>query len=220
MVPLCAARPHTWPLHSDWLFQPLGTGLAFHTDTALLTTLSIPLQNLWGTEVAYNLAILVAFVFSAFTTHLLADYLTGSKLAAFPAGLVFAFSTFKFYQTAGHLDIISTEFFPLYILFFIKLLREPTHNLRHAIFAGISLALVFLIDYYQATFLLFFSLCYIIYWLLGRPASSSPFRLRERSTWLSLIARLGVAVAAFLLVSAPLLFAIYRDISDGYYVRI
>lgn len=227
---------HTWPLHSDWIFYPIGTGLAFHTSTPLLSVLSIPFQNLWGLAAAYNLALLAAFIFSAFTMYLLVEYLTASRAAAFPAGLVFAFSTFKFYQSIGHLNIISTEFLPLYALFLIKMLREPSINplspgderarvrasLRYAAFAGLSLAFVVLIDYYQFVYALFFTLCYLIYYLLGRESDvAAPLRRwRNRALLLPLLARLAIMALAFIVIAAPLLYAIYTDIRDGYYVRL
>ncbi|PZR97008.1 MAG: hypothetical protein DLM69_10395, partial [Candidatus Chloroheliales bacterium] len=163
---------HTWPFHTDMLYHPFGTELAFHTWSPLVSTLSIPIQDAWGVEVAFNLAILAAYIFSAFSMYLLVNYLVRDRRAAFVGGLVFAFSTFKFYQTTGHIHVISTQFLPIYLLFFIRMLREADHRRRHAAFAGLSLGFIFLIDYYQTVYALFFSLCYLIYYLFSRNPSA------------------------------------------------
>ncbi len=158
---------HTWPFHTDMLYHPFGTELAFHTWSPLVTTLSIPVQDVWGVEVAFNLAILASYIFSAFSMYLLVTCLVRDRRAAFVGGLVFAFSTFKFYQTTGHIHVISTQFFPIFLLLFIRMLRETDHRRRNAAFAGLSLGFIFLIDYYQTVYAMFFALCYLIYYLLG-----------------------------------------------------
>ena len=162
---------HTWPFHTDMLYHPFGTELAFHTWSPLVSTLSIPVQDVWGVEVAFNLAILASYIFSAFSMYLLVTYLVRDRRAAFVGGLIFAFSTFKFYQTTGHIHVISTQFFPIFLLFFIRMLRETDHRRRHAAFAGLSLGFIFLIDYYQTVYAMFFALCYLIYYLLGKNPS-------------------------------------------------
>ncbi len=165
---------HTWPYHTNMLYYPFGTGLAFHTDTPLITLLFSPITGASGPAVAYNLAILVSFIFSAFSMYLLVNYLVRDKRAAFFGGIVFAFSTFKFMQAAGHIHIVSTEFFPIYVLFFILMLREPAHRHRYALFAGLSLGFVFLIDYYQTVYAMFFSICYLTYYLFGKAGANPP----------------------------------------------
>jgi Dolichyl-phosphate-mannose-protein mannosyltransferase len=189
---------HTWPFHTDMLYYPFGTELAFHTWSPLVSTLSIPVQDVWGVEVAFNLAILAAYIFSAFSMYLLVSYLVRDRRAAFVGGLVFAFSTFKFYQTTGHIHVISTQFLPIYLLFFIRMLRETDHRRRHAAFAGLSLGFIFLIDYYQTVYAMFFSLCYLIYYLWGREpqaeAGDNPPQHSALSTQHSALSTLGIVV--------------------------
>ena len=229
---------HTWPFHTDILYHPFGTGLAFHGGlTPLITLLFSPITGAYGPELSYNLDIIISFIFSAFCMYLLVNYLVDDKRAAFLGGVVFAFSTFKAVQTIGHLHITNTEFFPLYVLFFIKMLREPKHQLRHAIFAGLSLGFVFLIDYYQTVYLLFFSLCYLIYYLYSRRNAPSavlgavarPFQntitwlrgryIADRSTLFALLRRLLVLGLVFVVIGSPLLIAIVSDIKAGYYLK-
>ncbi len=228
---------HTWPFHTTMLYHPFGTGLSFHTDTPLITLLFSPITGAYGPEFSYNLDVIISFIFSAFSMYLLVNYLVGDKRAAFLGGAVFAFSTFKAVQTIGHLHITNTEFFPIYVLFFIKMLREPKHQLRHAIFAGLSLGFVFLIDYYQTVYLIFFSVCYLIYYLfnyrndpsivlgaVARPFQNTITWLHERyfadrSTLFALLRRLLVLGLVFIVIGSPLLIAIYSDIKAGYYVK-
>ena len=51
------------------------------------------------------------------------------------------------------------------------MLRESDHRRRHAAFAGLSLGFIFLIDYYQTVYAMFFALCYLIYYLFGKNPS-------------------------------------------------
>jgi len=216
---------HTWPLFSDMLYHPFGTSLAFNTNASLLALLGIPITTVWGAESAYNLAVFASFIFSAFTMYLLVNYLVRDRRAAFLGGVIFAFSTFKFWQATGHLDNISTQFFPLYVLFFIKMLREPASQLRYAGFAGLTLGFIFLTDYYQTVYALFFSLCYLVYYLLGHDGGQAedvaPARRRisNRAAWITLVKRLITLTVVFVVIASPLLAADIIDIRNGYYVK-
>ncbi len=176
-----------------------------------------------GCRLSYNLSILTGLVFSAFSMYLLVNYLVNDKRASFIGGIVFGFSTFKSWQIV-HPNIASTQFFPIYVLFFIKMLREPTHQRRYAALAGLSLAFTFLIDYYQAIFALFFTICYLGYYLLGRMnpgAAESGFlagrRFSSRRELASLLLLLIIMGTVFAAVGSPLLYADATAINTGYY---
>lgn len=231
---------HASPFYTNLIYYPFGTSLAFHTGTPFLGTLGLPITAVWGPEVTYNLLILTSFIFSAFTMYLLVNYLVKNKWAAFVAGVAFAFTTFKFNHVGGHLNMISTEFLPLYVLFFIKMLQEQQRRYRAAVFAGLCLGFTFLIDYYQFVYALFFSLCYLLYYLFGTkagraargelsrlaltlPAARLPLwsrlRLPDGQALLSSLRLLAVLGVVFMIIGSPLLYADYTAIKGGYYVK-
>ena len=55
----------------DWQFWPVGINLAFYTLTILNGLLSVPLQSVFGTVVAYNVLLLSSFVLSGYGAYLL-----------------------------------------------------------------------------------------------------------------------------------------------------
>ncbi|MFA6048896.1 MAG: hypothetical protein WC792_03045 [Candidatus Micrarchaeia archaeon] len=73
-------------------------------------------------HVVYNLAILLAFFFSATGAYLLALYLTRNGPASFLAGLAYGFSPYVLGHSLQHLGLVQVMFFPLVLLFGLKVL--------------------------------------------------------------------------------------------------
>jgi len=207
---------HTWPFHTTQLFHPFGADLAFHSLSPLITTMAIPVTGLTSPETAFNLALLCATIFSAFTMYLLANYLVGDRRAAFVGGCVFAFCTVRYFH-ATHLNLISMQFIPLYVMFLIKMLREERNQRRHAAFAGLCLGFIFEIDYYQTIYTILFTICYLVYYVQGRNADGKR-RVRNAAILRTMATRLLILAAVFLIVAAPLLVADGQALLGGSYV--
>jgi hypothetical protein len=130
---LDSVYPHQDPMFSTWRVawiahqlprDPLhlldtnilhpARGTAVFSDAApLLGVMAAPL--IWlGTPavVAYNVMLLAAFVTAALGAFLLVRELTGSAVAGFFAGIVFAFSPFRF-EHYNHLEIVWSCWIPL-----------------------------------------------------------------------------------------------------------
>ena len=203
------------PLVSTHTFYPLGISLALYTYNLFNALVSLPLQPFLSLPAISNLTFLFATVLSAYGTFLLTRYLltprdgeqaAGSPqrapvrlLAAFLAGLVYAFGSYRMvYAAIGHYDMWSTEWVPFYALFFIKTIREPAW--RNAVLAGLFLALAMLCEMILGVFLAMLSLILLLFALARREGAGGTRRLAGR---LALVA--GVAVLLYLPVLVPVL---------------
>jgi len=159
---------HSNPLVCGYLFYPLGIDLTFYTLTIINGFASVPLQPLIGLVSTNNVIVLASFVLSAYGAYLLARYLLprdAHPFAPFIAGLIYAFSSNRFiYASLGQFNILSTQWIPFYVLFLIKSSRNPK-SLRSPFLAAVFLLLNGYTEFTYASFLLVFTLVYLLYWL-------------------------------------------------------
>ncbi len=136
----------------------MGTSLAFHAYPLTYGLVSLPFQwlieDVPGLVVALNGIILLSFVFSGFGAYLLASHVTGSRLAGWVAGIIFAFMPFHSLNRVT-LHLLAIEFIPFYILSLLRLSEEPTP--RRAILMGLWLALTYYSSLEYALYLFMFS---------------------------------------------------------------
>ena len=112
------------PYYSTYMFYPDGVNLAFTELTPFNSIASIPLQMLFSLVAAYNILWILSFIVSGYGTFLLVNYLNRDSRAAFISGLIFAFCPYHFAHALGHLNLITIEWIPFFVLFFIKTLTE------------------------------------------------------------------------------------------------
>jgi hypothetical protein len=115
------------PLHTRLLYHPDGTSLYFHSLLLGPGTLVTPVTAVLGPTVSYNLLVWLSFFGSAAGVYALFLSLAGpgaSRLAAALAGVVYAFSAYRFSRMMGHLDLLSTEWLPFAALFLLRSVRE------------------------------------------------------------------------------------------------
>jgi hypothetical protein len=139
-------RLHRSPWFTDRLHYPHGTTLIGHTLHPLNGLLAIGLQRIVPLAQAYNVLVIQSFLLGGLATFWLARAWDAAWVGALFAGAAFAFSEAHFAHAAGHLQLTSIEWLPLFLLAWTLLLSRPTPA-RGAI-AGIALLLVILIDYY------------------------------------------------------------------------
>src|SRR4029453_1052881 len=128
---------HTDPLQSDYIFYPVGIGLSLHTLALLHGLVFIPLSAVFGDVAASNLIVLATFPAWALGAYALARHLGGSRTGAFLAGLAFGFCPYRLARIAGHYDLLSTQWIPLYALAFVKAMRPGKSAWCAAIAAGL-----------------------------------------------------------------------------------
>ncbi|MBM3129612.1 MAG: hypothetical protein FJ009_13420 [Chloroflexi bacterium] len=198
------------------VFYPVGVNLVSFTMLWTNAILGLPIQLASGLIPAVNATVLATYVLGAFGMFLLTQYLfqvSGFRvqvdqletwnlkpetLAAFAAGAVFAFTSSRMvYAALGHYTVLTTQWFPFYILFLIKTIRAP--RWKHPILAGLFAALALYSDAAHAPLLVLFTLLYLA------------FEWRALRAW-RVIARLAMIGAATLLFFSPLLLPLFNEI--------
>ena len=147
---------HTSPLSTPYLGYPDGADLSLHELTIANSVITIPFQILlpkpYGLVLGFNVTILLSFVLAGVGAYALFNYLTRNPFAAFVGGLAFAFAPYRTMHIV-HIALLSTGWFPLYLLFLLKAIREP--RFLNACLAGlcILLTLYSCMSYIYFTFL-------------------------------------------------------------------
>ncbi len=112
---------------SRLLYAPTAEQQPLYAITSFIPSLALPVTLLFGPTVSFNLSVLLAFCLTGLTTYLLGYYLTRHRLAAFLAGLIFAFYPARFgYATGLFLGQLTTYLLPLYLLGLLMLTDRPT----------------------------------------------------------------------------------------------
>jgi hypothetical protein len=204
---------HTTPFFTHWLYYPDGVSLYFFAFNPLHALLSIPFQQAFGLIPAYNLMELLTFVATAYTTYLLARDVTGSRMASFIAGIIFAFAPTQVdHFNVGQPNLHAVEFLPLYVLCLRRWLSDGA--LRWLAGAVIALALSSFADWQFAVYLeLFTAGALLAAWLAQRQ--------HGRSALCMLGGRLVALEILYVLAIAPILIPMLRELatSDQYMVR-
>lgn len=174
--------------HYDSLFQcniiayPEGTSLLYHSLSYYNLGLSLLLRQIGGLTLAYNLLVMHTFVLAGLGAFLLGRYLLRDDYLALLVGLIFAFNPFHYVQALHHYNIVSLQFVPFFVLFYIRAVRE--HKIKYTLLA--------------ALFLILNALCSWIYLILGFyfiVLSYGYLALRRRSIFLwDVIGRTAVVV--------------------------
>lgn len=180
------------PFFTTYLFHPEGVTLLFHPLDVTDGLLTLPLYGLVGGDTAYNLIILLSFVFSGLGVYYLVFYLTHYRGAAFVAGLVFALSPYHFLRLElGHLNLASIQWIPFYLLFLLKFVREG--RFRFAGLAVLFMVLNALCSWYYVIACGLLSLA-VIGWKVGKAVG-----------WLHRISRVALVLALVGVALAPLI---------------
>lgn len=204
------------PLHTDFTFYPLGVNLVLYTFTLLNAVLALPLEFVFGYAVASNTLLLFALISAGFGAMLLArDLLARAErfretprglldLAAFGAGIAFAFTSSRFvYASLGHYNFASSQWLPFYALYFMRVLRAP--RAKNVALAGIFAGLAMLTDTTYAVFIALWSALYLL------------FVWRERQIARGWIARVILAAGIAGALAAPLIIPSLIEIATAEY---
>jgi len=207
---------HHLPFATDILYHPTGVDLYFHTLNPFNGLLTLPVQLAAGLVPAYNTVVLVSFALGGYGAYLLARQVlqerwrrhthdlgaTDARLAvhaggpsaltlqvpAFVAGLIYTFAPFHFAHLLGHMQVISLQWIPFFVLYLLRavtsstLSRSPEHvtgrlpvssiALRDGILAALFLVLVGLCDWYYVFYCLLFTALLLLYLACRRNLSA------------------------------------------------
>jgi hypothetical protein len=140
-----------WHLFDANIFAP-ATGTLAYSDAVLLQgLLASPL--LWAGVpgvIVYNLLVLASFVFAGVAMFVLTRHLTASALAAFVAGLIFAFAPFRI-DHYFHLELLWSGWMPLTLWAFHRAIE--TNARKWGLLTGLFLLAQVLSCIYYAVFL-------------------------------------------------------------------
>ncbi len=141
---VCDLRTSPW--FTDFLHYPYGTTLIGQTLNPFNGFAGIILQKFLSLVQTYNSIIIFSFVMGGITAFWLCLELTGSFAGSLIGGAIFTFSSYHFEHAEGHLQLVSLEWLPFFILLWIRFCENP--RVRKGVFAAAALFLVILCDYY------------------------------------------------------------------------
>jgi len=187
--------PTIW--HTDMLHYPFGVTLLGQTLNPFNGLLSVPLLRVVSLVQAHNVIVLLSFVMSGVTAYWLAYYLTRSFWGSLLAGYIFTFSSYHFAHYFGHLNLLSMEWIPLFILCWYILITRP--NIWIGIASALTLWLVLLCDYYYFFYCFLAGILIVLWYML----SQKDFLFFIRREYLS---SLSAFVLLTLILTGPIIF--------------
>ncbi|HEX2909360.1 MAG TPA: hypothetical protein VH186_01035 [Chloroflexia bacterium] len=223
------------PFHTDLMFYPSGADLYLHALNALNGVVSLPVQLVAGAlggaasgaVAGYNFIVLLSLTLGAYGAFCLARYLWGDWKAALLAGLGYGFCTYNFDHLLGHLNLVSSEFIPFYILFFLKALHSPAVQVAAPSFwkrawqvlgpvlpAVLCLVALTFLELQYVLYMAFFSLLYLLYITI---TGGWQF-LRKKTGGVNLALVYGRAlllVTLFVVVTLPFTWQMAREALDN-----
>lgn len=220
----------TSPYFTYEVYHPTGAPLYFQTLNIFNGLTFLPFSLAANLFVAYNAAVLFSFVVGGYGAYLLALYVLRRASAAwrpwvaFLAGAVYTFSPYHFAHLLGHMQLISLEWLPFYVLFLLQALDRPvsrplpSHNLPSptphltsylsiALKPALFLFLTALCDWYYAFYLVCFTGLAVLWTIWKR-----------RVFWPPLVTAVLVGVLSAIPLS-PLLITIVTETLSADYMR-
>lgn len=160
------------PLVTDLLYAPTGVSLYFHTLNPINGVTTLPIQLAFGLIAAYNAVVFLSWVLAGYGMFLLARWVSFAEprpsgrgadagfIAPFVAGLIYTLSPFHMAHLLGHMQVMSLQWMPFYILALLRSLQLAEAGRpwqRAALWAGFFLILTGLSDWYFVLYLFLFT---------------------------------------------------------------
>lgn len=144
------------------LNYPEGWELARSEIPLTMVLAALPVSLIADPITAYNFAVFLSFLLTGVFTYCWLRHLDVGVLPSLFAGVAFAFSPFRIaHFRAGHLNILTTMWFPLFFMGLIDVLRGRRISLRLGIVSGLSFGLISLSSQYY-----FYLTCLIAFILI------------------------------------------------------
>lgn len=196
---------HTSLYFTSLLYYPIGADLTTLTLMPVSGIISAPLQLL-GLAFAYNALIISGFTLCALFTYLLARYLIKDRLPSFIAGIIFSFSAVNISHAYIFLDWASSEWIPLFLIFFLLALKTGKH--RYIFGAAISFFFInFMGNFEEGLMVIIFTLSMLYFGIF----SGWKKEVLNKRTLISIAEMSLVAI----IISMPLLLPILQDVISG-----
>jgi len=163
-----------WQTH--YLHYPYGVSLLGHALDPFNGFIGILLLRFLSLIETYNFIVVFSFVGGGVTAFLLAYHFTKSYWGSMIAGFIFTFSNYHFAHAEGHLELVSLEWIPLFVLLWYILLVKP--RIVIAMASAIVLFAVLLCSYYY--FLYCIMIAFLILLWYGIRQKNIFFFLRDK----------------------------------------
>jgi hypothetical protein len=171
-----------------WIYFPDGAGYPLLLTYFTTYVVGVPFLLFLSPVATHNVVFLLTFFLSGLTAYALCAYLTQNRWAGLLGGIVYAFFPGRMaHALAGHMELIATYLFPLYLLLLIRTARKPKPVT--AVLCGLTLGASLLV---QPLFIPFLLVPFTATWLL-----CEVFLLKrkiERKAWLALAGALALGV--------------------------
>lgn len=190
---------HQNPYFTDYLFHPHGITLVFQTMNPFNGIIALPLHSVFNLITVYNIILVASFVLTGYFMYLLAYYLTKHRTASVLAGLIFTLCPYHTAHALAHLQLVSMQFIPLYILYLFKSFDTPRK--RYPRLAALFLVLTALCSWYYLFFLAIFTGLYALY------------RWIRRQNSIRFIVKTSVPIVALTLIAlSPIFIGMIRSV--------
>lgn len=176
------------------IFFPLKNTLAFSEHMIVLSLIAFPVSLVSGNPIlGYNFVQLLAYVLCGFAVYLLVYYLTNSRIAGILAGVIFAFSPYRFRQV-GHIQNLTVFWTPLSLLYLHKAIKKPTW--KYVLLFALFFVLQALSCGYLGVFLAIVVGIFVLYYLLFMPRADI-FPFFKKTVIVAILS--GLVIAPFLI---------------------
>ncbi len=155
---------HQTPWYTAYLHYPTGISLLGSTLNPFNGFAGILLLKCMSLTETYNSIVVFSFVMGGLTAFWLAYYVTRSYWCSLLAGYIFTFSNYHFAHAEGHLQLVSLEWLPLFVLCWSVLLIKP--GIPIALASATTLCLVLLCDYYYFFYCVLIGCLMVVWYVL------------------------------------------------------
>jgi hypothetical protein len=190
---------HQLPWQTSYLHYPNGVSLLGSTLNPFNGFMGIVLLPFLTLIETHNFIVIFSFVLGGVTAFWLAYYLTESYWSSIVAGFIFTFSNYHFAHAEGHLQLVSLEWIPLFVLCWYVLLSKPTITMA-VVSAGVLFAVI-LCDYYYFFYCVVTG-CLMLGWYAAK--ERDPFFFLKRKHLIPF----GTFVALVVITAGPLVFSL------------
>jgi hypothetical protein len=207
-VNLVVHWPNKYP--SIWqttlLHWPFGTTLVGQTLNPFNGFLAVPLRMFLSLTATHNVIFIFSFVMGGMTMYWLAQILTRSFWGSIIAGFTFTFSSYHFMHAQGHLQLVSLEWVPLFVLCWYSLITRP--RTITAVGSAIVLWMVLLCDNYYFFYSVLIGILIVVWFaIINRNVGF----IVKKEHFIPLATFMVIALLLITPIVGPLLISNYRD---------
>jgi hypothetical protein len=191
------------PYWTPYLYAPYGAPLYLHTLNLFNGVVSLPVQWAFGLIPAYNSVVFLSFILAGYFAYLLVAEVSGSRLAGFVGGIVYAFGSYHMTHLLGHMNLLSSEWLPAYILCLIRASGTiGRRRTRYALAAVGALVLLMFCDWQYVIFAVLFTLLY------------APVVSVARRSWSPFLVAAAIGIF-WAILAAPLIWPTIMQVQSG-----